>query len=229
MQPYKRCDSCGQPAVLSMVRCGRCGKPFTVVSGGSSSVGQPPTQQILNHPAGYPYSALRKPLSLWRILLIGALMMLSLAVVLGGMRRNRRHRFPQPAGLMFNLTAPAAQPGSEPSPSALQQPGTAPPVAGGLFQETNSAEETPVVTIYNVETDSLFMDLVDESGHSFHLASVRGMPGTVRLPSGDYRLRITSSDPRIGATEGTAIFRKHKQYSAVFHHDLPNGPVQIGD
>lgn len=27
-QPYKVCPNCGQPAVLSMPRCGRCGRPY---------------------------------------------------------------------------------------------------------------------------------------------------------------------------------------------------------
>src|SRR2546425_820857 len=28
IEPYKQCPYCGQPAVLSMPRCGRCGAPY---------------------------------------------------------------------------------------------------------------------------------------------------------------------------------------------------------
>jgi hypothetical protein len=115
------------------------------------------------------------------------------------------------------------------SPNGLNAPSSGTSDGAGLFQETESARETPSVTVTDIESDTMTLVLTDASGHSYVVRSSEGVPATIQVPAGDYTLNISSSDPMVQTNTGDAVFRKHKQYSAVFHHDTDSGPVHLGD
>ena len=211
-QPYKRCPQCGQPAVIEMPQCRRCGHSYF----------QPmPTAPLDVYPRIGPV-----PARMSRAVLTAAILVVTVLVV-GAMVLTffvRQTVSASPSSLMYAMRPPHA------ASSGVQSPSSSQPTGGsGLFQETESAKEMPEVTITNIEMDTMTLVLTDASGHTFSTASSHSVPATLQLPPGDYQLSISSNDPGVQTNTGDAIFRKHKHYSATFLHDSEAGPVHLGD
>lgn len=226
-QPYKTCPQCGQPAVLEMPQCRRCGffyPPLAPVPGAGGSPmapGYPPTYPgppAVSERRSGPSRALAGCLTVTALLLC-------FVVAVALLRPHNRHSRRRMGGLI--MTTQPAQPAR--GPDLTGQAGQSSGNGGGLFQETDSAQEMPTISVVNVESDHMTLVLTDVQGHDYKAISSGGVPQTLQVPPGDYRVVVYSDDPGIQANQGDAVFRKHKRYDAQFYHDSVAEPIHLGD
>ncbi|MCC6485520.1 MAG: hypothetical protein IT209_11795 [Armatimonadetes bacterium] len=117
-----------------------------------------------------------------------------------------------------------------PVASTTESPGLAPPHSA-MFSESLSRVETPTVIVRNNSDDIMTLTLRDEFGRNYSTQCVRGQDGILSVPSGDYRVEVTSNDPRVLPNSGDATFRRFRRYTASFV-TVPEylaGPIHLGD
>ena len=108
-------------------------------------------------------------------------------------------------------------------------PAAPPPSHPGLFVEHDSPRETPRLYVTNLENDLMTLTHMDNQGKVYQVTSSHGRTAILELPPGDYQIRVTSDDPRIEGNFGDAVFRRRKEYEAVFQHGQDAEPIHLGD
>jgi hypothetical protein len=210
--PHKICPQCGQPAVLAMMQCQRCG--FVYGSGTSASQsGFPPSPHSREIPrAQQPALQPRRrgPLALLVILGLGI-------VVLGAVALSWR----------LNVLTRGLSEGSGLNSAPIDA--EAPPSKLSLFVESDSREEMPVLKWRNFTFSPMSITLRDRYGHVYRSSIEHGGVATLQVPAGDYSVSLDSSNPRIHPNWGDASFRKFKAYRAniVLHHSHER--IHLGD
>ncbi len=202
LPPYKVCPACGQPAVLEIQRCRRCGLAYPPAPAPAA-----PGYYRPSRPSAWP----------WVVAAAGGLMALLLVVGFAAARHAAR------AGASSSLTGTAGQilPHSDTG-------GTA-DLTGSLFHERPGAAENPTIHVTNLEDDLMTLTLRDAAGRQYVVRSINGITQTVSIPAGDYTVEVTSNDPMIHGSTGDATFRRYKEYDATFVHGPPMGPLHLGD
>src|SRR5579871_202657 len=138
---YKTCPVCGQPAVLSMPACGRCGAPYPPLS--APGTAQPPIMPGAGAPLpSQPTSGSRGP----ALAIIAVLLALLLGAALFSLHRSSQ--------------APAPQ-GEDAAGSLMQ--------SSGPFHERPSPIETPTISITSTVEDETTCVFQDRAGHVYDL------------------------------------------------------------
>lgn len=216
--PHKICPQCGQPAVLAMTQCRRCGfvyVPIAPVASGAS-----PTPRPMELPSAQRALQQSKksanPLALLIFLVLGVLVF-GIVVRVAIRSALRQAGFPvrrRPHGAPLN-SAPA---------DATSSPGKV-----SLFAESDSPQEMPVLTFRNRDASTLTLTLRDRFGHVYRASSRAGEVATLQVPAGDYSVSIDSDNPRILPNWGDAVFRKFKSYQASFQVGHSDTRIHLGD
>jgi hypothetical protein len=217
-QPYKVCPRCGQPAVLQMPQCRRCGLPYPAQPAAAPppTYGAPLSAASQRELARAPQRSLRQQHSnRFAFLLIAALTAVGVYLAMAGIRRPHD-----------DVTAGAAPP--QPGPSLFSASGQ-PGVGSGLFQERASTEETPTIHVYNEEEGTLILTLTDGSGRRYETRATPNQPGVVRVPAGHYAVEVASDLPGIDTNYGDADFRRFNAYDAAFVFASDAERIHLGD
>lgn len=209
MTPHKVCPHCGQPAVLDMVRCRRCGYNY-------SAVGVQPTMTFAR-----PLSAAseREMNRVWppkRRSHAPLIMAVPALLAIGGIAWVIRSVRP--------VIAPIAARAGRPSPV----PPIRDPMAG-MFVARDGRAEMPTLTVTNDDTDAMNLLLKDEAGRVSLLPVPALSTASKQVPAGRYDIAVTSDNPAIRPNYGDAVFRRYKDYSTTFVQSPDYGPVHLGD
>ncbi len=213
MTPHKVCPHCGQPAVLEMPQCRRCGIVYL------PSAAQPPP------PFGRPLSAAsqrevrpvsnapRKPAAIAALLAI-------LLLALGGAAIFRA---------ASRITLPPARV-TEGGARSVPRGGVGmrDPTAG-LFVEHESRAEMPSLVITNGDNDTMYLELRDAAGRKHTLTARPNETAQLQIPAGQYGIAVTSDNPYIRPNYGDAVFRRFKEYAATFVTSSDPAPIHLGD
>lgn len=208
--PHKTCPHCGQPAVVSMPQCRRCGFVFPSAPPASFGVEarERPHERI-------PQASGSRSISTWLPLMLvcGALLGI---VALARLRGVGQHALPTDGGhtgsaLDFSPTDGAAPHGSS------------------LFVESNSAQEMPQLTVRNGSGSGLTLTLRDRYGHVYRAICTQFGTADMQVPSGYYSVSIESDNPHIRPNWGDATFRKFKAYEADFVVGHRDERVHLGE
>lgn len=211
MMDHKVCPHCGQPAVLQMDRCRRCGYVYP-------TPGVEPTVTFTRPLSAASIRELERargpaPRSAAPWLLAA----LALAACAAAVLVIPHLRAPVPA-------APLAAGAGRSLPSAPFRDPTA-----GLFVERKSRFEMPVLTISNADSDGMHLFLKDSTGKVLHLSIDSMATRSTPVPAGRYDVAISSDNPAIRPNYGDAVFRSFKEYSATFVQSPFNNPIHLGD
>jgi hypothetical protein len=209
MLPHKVCPRCGQPAVLEMPRCRRCGHAYP-------AAGVEPTMTFAR-----PLSeASRRELERARV-------------------PKRRSPAPLIATVLALLALGATawlmrsvKPAAAPLASRTGPPTAAPPMRdpmAGMFVEREGRTEMPTLTVTNDDTDAMNLLLKDETGRVLLLPVPALSTASKQIPAGRYDIAVTSDNPAIRPNYGDAVFRRHKEYSTTFIQSPDYGPIHLGD
>ena len=216
--PHKSCPRCGQPAVLTMAQCQRCGFAYAstpssapIRTHGPAAMEMPDAQrhrQQHRRNAGPVVLLIAVGLG---VLLLGA----GLNVFRQAALRNAEFSYRGlPSGSPLN-SAPAKS--------------DAPPGKLSLFVESNSAEEMPTLTFRNLADGIMTLTLRDRYGHVYRAASRQSELATLQVPAGDYSVSLESDIPRIRPNWGDATFRRYKSYNALFVAGHSDTRVHLGE
>ena len=217
--PHKICPQCGQPAVLEMTQCRRCGFAYAPLPPLASGVSPyvPASPYRVEVPGAQRAAQQRKrsaaPLILFAALGIGLLLFFGLA----------RHA----ALLRAELSA-----GDRPGGSPLADPpadSASPPGKLSFFVESESRQEMPVLTFRNLADDTLTLTLRDRFGHVYRAFSFKGEQGTLQVPPGDYSVSVENNNPHVRPNWGDAAFRKFKAYHADFIEGHFDERIHLGE
>ncbi len=220
-QPYKVCPHCGQPAVLAMPQCRRCGFVYPTV---------PMTPE---RSAAVSRGRRAAPLL---VLLVFALLLIVLGV---GLSRSLFSRHSSANGLVFSNAKPlsAADSGIANAPStpnansAVTNAPSAPSADSdtSLFSARSSRTEMPTIHVTNAEVDNMTLTLRDRTGHIYQAQSRDGHTTTIQVPPGDYSVEVVSSNPEITPNSGDAVFRRFTEYDADFVYSTESTRIHLGD
>ena len=179
---YKTCPVCGQPAVLSMPACGRCGTPYPRLPSASSSTPPPLLPGANTFPTPSQSGTKNRVPGLG---IIGVL----LALLLGAILISER-RAPQ-------------TPVAEDARGSLVQ-------SSGPFHERPSPIETPTITISSTVPDTVLCVFQDHAGHTYELRVDPGQTASIQMPAGDYDFQIDPGNPAVHGESGDATFRRYR-------------------
>ena len=205
---HKVCPNCGQPAILQMPICRRCGFQFPVPAEQFERNRVPPAQ--------------RRSASGMAVFIAVALLIL--LVLLGGAivrRRNRLHN-----GGIGDFASGVGVPRGGAPAGNVESP---PDLTGGLFKERPGKAEQPTIYVENMETGTLFMELRDTQGRVYRSQCRAGQRVPMQVPAGNYGVHVSSDVPGIIASDGDAVFRTFKEYDAAFTFGMPGEPLHLGD
>lgn len=181
---YKTCPVCGQPAVLSMPACGRCGTPYPPLPYASDPA-PPPLPPVAN--AFPPPSQSGAKNRIPGLVIIGILLALLLGAILISGRR-----------------APQA-PVAEDAGGSLVQ-------SSGPFHERPSPIETPTITINSTVPEAVLCVFQDHTGHTYELRVDPDQTASIQMPAGDYDFQIDPGNPAVRGESGDATFRRYRAY-----------------
>jgi hypothetical protein len=216
--PHKTCSRCGQPAVLTMAQCQRCG--FAYASTLSSPPVRPPGSAATEIPAAQRQMQQRRRHAGPTVLLIAV----GLGVLLLGAGLNVLRQ----AALRHAEFPSRGLPGGSPLNGAPAE-SAVPPGKLSLFVESNSAEEMPTLTFRNLADGVMTLTLRDRYGHVYRAASRQSELATLQVPAGDYSVSLESDVPRIRPNWGDATFRRYKSYNALFVAGHSDARVHLGE
>lgn len=212
-EPYKTCPQCGQPAVVQMPQCRRCGYVFPPAPS-AAPYGRPMSAASWRELAGPAPVAAPTRGQRWSVL--AALVLLGLVGLVGA------------GAFVYGLKHPGGRPVAGAALPA-QSGGMADPTAGP-FVERPGRTEMPTLRVTNGEDEgTLFLVLQDANGRTWRTAARPGETSTLQVPPGDYRLRVSSDERWLHANDGDATFRRFKEYSATFVASVLPGRIHIGD
>jgi rubredoxin len=217
--PHKICPHCGQPAVLAMTQCRRCGFVYgsDTPAAPAGSAADPNAREI---PRARQAAPQRKsslgPLALLIVLGIGVF-------VVGAAYRVWRHAFLRHAAFSARGLPGGSAVNAAPA-DAASLPGKL-----SLFVESESTQEMPVLTFRNFAIGTMTLTLRDRYGHVYRASSADEQVATLQIPAGDYSVSIDSDNPRIRPNWGDATFRKFKAYHADFVVGHTDERVHLGD
>ena len=212
MTPHKVCPQCGQPAVLQMDQCRRCGFVYPGFTPVVDSYGRPLSPAALREvrrPAAHP----RRRAS--TIALLASIAVIALAAIILARSAGR-------------LGVPAARIADRGASPAAPLAGMRDPMAG-MFVERESKAEMPTLAITNDDNDTMHLLLKDGAGRVFHLSAGAYETARLQIPTGRYDIAVTSDDPTIRPNNGDAVFRRYKEYSSTFVRSPDYGPIHLGD
>lgn len=216
--PHKNCPQCGQPAVLAMAQCRRCG--FLFASAPPFAASRPTQSSSMEAPAAQRYAQQRRRRTGPPALLIAlGLSVLLLGAGLTVLRNTATRRTAFPArGLSGGSALNSAPADAAPPPGKLS-----------FFVESNGTEEMPVLTFRNLADGIMTLTLRDRYGHVYRASSQQMGLARLQVPAGDYSVSLESSTPRIRPNWGDATFRKFKSYDALFVAGHSDERVHLGD
>lgn len=233
-QPHKVCPQCGQPAVLEMPQCRRCGYSYPVLS-----VPSPFSQPAMTKEPSHKRRALTGVLCVMALLVgVLAVGIRSLSVLFSAESTSSDLVSSPRKRIMRNgppLIGTQGSSSSLPTGSALtdrqsSQPTSVPDVTSdGMFKERPSQSEMPTIRVTNLDRDTMIFILRDASGHIYRTQSTNGHTATLQVPPGDYTVEVTDDDPMIRPNHGDATFRRYKEYEATFDASLFAPPFHLGD
>jgi hypothetical protein len=208
MGPHKLCPNCGQPAVLEMDRCRRCGFVYTAASVEPTMTFTRPLSAASRRELERAHKPARRTIAPF---VLAALALLAVSCAAYVIRAARLNAAP--------LTARAALPAAAP----LRDP------MAGMFLEREGQTEQPTITISNSDTDAMSLLLKDASGRVTLLQVPAMSTASKQVPAGRYDIAVTSENPAIRPNYGDAEFRRRKEYSATFVQSADYGPIHLGD
>lgn len=215
--PHKICPQCGQPAVLEMAQCRRCGFAYMQApSVGSPYV--PGTQRDRERPYA-PQQPPTRRRSGARLLLaaLGCLLIVgALARVL--MQGTRRHASAATGGLPFDSGLNIAPADAD-----------APPGKFALFAESESRQETPSLTFRNWSGFTMTLTLRDQYGHVYRSSCAGDQTAEMQVPAGYYSVSLDCDNPHVRPNWGEATFRKFKTYRADFGVGVGGERLHLGE
>ena len=212
-QPYKVCARCGQPAVIQMVTCGRCGLPFPHAQLSSPLAGEmaPGLSAASQRELGQTHAAARprRTNTLPLVVLLALLVLFALAAsrLVRGVDAMAGPAFTGAAGL----------------PGAIGDP------TSGVFQERPSASEMPTVILDNGAGGTLTLILRSPEGNEYQVQSRVNEERRIQVPAGHYTLSISCDVPTVQPNYGDATFKQYKEYEAFFVLDDYAPPIHLGD
>jgi len=209
---HKICPRCGQPAVLDMPSCRRCGLPYPAPASEPTMTFDRPLSAASLRELERARAPVRRAALPW---LAG---LFALVVILGAAGLARKMRPPIGA-------APIAGATGQPAPTGT---GMRDPTAG-MFVEREGRAESPTLEVSNADNDTMFLLLKDETGRVYHLEAKAMATASLQIPAGRYNIAVSSDNPAIQPNYGDAVFRRHKEYSATFVQSLDYGPIHLGD
>lgn len=206
---YKTCPHCGQPMVLSMPRCMRCGYVFPVAAPHYDPA-------ILARDRGRPVWA---PWIIAGVLFVPFLFAALLVPVF--MQANNPAR---EASTDRYRSESGDRGGSGSFISAAPREG------GSPFTERPSARERPTIFVSNAEGDAIYLELIDADGGTTTIgARGGGQVASSPVDPGEYRVRVYTNNPNVQENTGVAVFRKFREYECVFAYTDSSDPLQLGD
>lgn len=216
--PHKICPQCGQPAVVAMTQCRRCGGAFSAVppAGSADPTAPRPTEAPRAQQAALQRRRRIAPLMLSAALVLGALLLGGTAFVVNrALLQSGRFDADKSTGGSPLNAAPAD---TAASPHKLS-----------FFVETPSAEEMPTLTFRYMAAGTLTLTLRDRYGHVYRALSREAELAKLQVPAGDYSVSIDSDNPHIRPNWGDAAFRKFKSYDADFVVGASDTRIHLGD
>ncbi len=201
-QPYKICPECGQPAELTAQACGRCGHAyrtqFTPAGQPFQTPGAPEQRtQMFGMPPPVPPAPAQPASSQGPLWALAALIARGAFVLL--------------------LLLASVQDGQAPSGVGREQQEAASTLTStGIFRERPSAVEIPTIRIRTDYSGGAILILTGMDGRRYTASCYPNREGVLRVPAGDYGVEVLSPDGSIGASTGTAVFRRFKEYEAEF-------------
>ena len=103
--------------------------------------------------------------------------------------------------------------------------------SSGLFTESASTQEQPILKLYTDVEGGAALTLTDESGQRYTCQFSPVQSGSLQVPPGSYSVEVSSLDGSIDSNSGTGTFRRYKQYEATFvvvsADDV--SPLRLGD
>ncbi len=85
--------------------------------------------------------------------------------------------------------------------------------------------------IYTDVDDGVVLTLTGQDGRNYTLDCYPGRNGRIQVPAGDYSVEVHSLTGAVGPNQGTAVFRRYREYEAGFTAvpvtDLE--PLRLGD
>ncbi len=207
--PHKICPRCGQPAVLAMTQCRRCGCVYT--PGPPAASVSPAAPNSGEMPRAQRTARQRSSAAMLIVLVLGLFLF-------GAIVRSGRHvdfaAGRMPGGSALN---------SGPADSA------SPPGSLSLFVESESRQEMPALTFRNLAIGTLTLTLRDRYGHVYRASSSQEELASLQVPAGDYSVSIENDNSLIRSNWGDASFRKFKSYHADFVIGHSNRRIHLGD
>lgn len=201
-QPYKICPACGQPAVLSMPVCRRCGRPYV-----------PPPAPGVYLPQSLPIAPDAPPWQGTSRRKQGVLFGVLAAAVLAGVV------------LLFSLRPSERSGPPRTGSSGLTQ-------SSGPFTERWSDRETPTINVTSLARDAATCVFRDRDGNVYSLRAEPGKTSSLPLPAGDYTFQIVPANPQVYGQSGSATFRRFRAYDLTMVTDtyrtVPDN-AHIGD
>ncbi len=210
--PHKICPQCGQPAVLEIAQCRRCGFVYAPMPAATPPAFTPSAREM---PRDRQAAQQRKnsalPLALMAIFIIGVVAVGSVVRVLTRAAFSGRG---VPGGSGVN---------SSPADTA------SPPGKLSFFVESDGKQEMPVLTFRNMENDTMTLTLQDSYGHVFKASSRSEQLATVQVPAGYYSVSLQNDNPMVRPNWGDATFRKFKTYHADFVEGHFDARIHLGE
>jgi hypothetical protein len=217
-QPYKVCARCGQPAVLHMVQCGRCGLSFPpAVAPPYQTTAAPPAPNL--SAASQREVARAAPAAGRRRPFLPLLAMLALIALVA----FAADRFVRGAQEVLDRAGPVFT-----GAVGANGPNVSDPTSG-LFHERPSGAEQPTIVLGNGAEASLTLVLRGEDGREYRVNCEPNGEARLQVPAGHYTLTISSTSPWIQPNYGDATFRRFKEYDAYFVVDDHAPPIHLGD
>jgi hypothetical protein len=215
--PHKTCPQCGQPAVLAMTQCRRCG--FVYDTGASAAPPPFPPPSSPETPRVQTAAPRRSSFGPLALLIVLGLSVLVLGVAARVWRRAALRRAVFSArGLPGGSAVNSAPADSASLPNKLS-----------LFVESASSQEMPVLTFRNFAIGTMTLTLRDRYGHVYRASSTQKQEATLQVPAGDYSVSIDNDNPMIRPNWGDATFRKFKAYHADFVMRHTDRRIHLGD
>ncbi len=215
---HKTCPQCGQPAVLTMPQCQRCG--FVYGPGTSAPSSSLPTPLSRERPR--TQQAALQPRSILGPLLLFVALGLGVVVLGVGVRMARHAALRRTVSAARGLSGGSALNGAPADASA-------PPSKFSFFVESDSQQEMPKLTFRNMAIGTLTLTLRDRYGHMYRASSSQEEEATLQVPAGDYSVSIDNDSPLIRPNWGDATFRKFKSYHANFVVGHSNARIHLGE